>query len=107
MLSTLVIFKSEYELQSELHLPRRPRRQDLARSRRAQPGVRSPQVDVIQRIEHLPAKLQELLLRDGKILHQVTIQRRQTRPRQDAHAGVSKLSSRRVGKSIRIEPQVG
>src|SRR2546426_11865125 len=101
MVSMPVIFKSEYELQPELQLPRISSRQDLARGRRGQTRIRQPQVDVVQRVEHLPAELQILFLRELKILRQIAVQRRQARPRHDADTGIAELISRRIGERVR------
>src|SRR5437667_1364690 len=74
IVSMPVIFKSKYELQPELQLPRISRRQDLARSRRGQTRIRQPQVDVVQRVEHLPAELQIFLLGELEVLRQIAVQ---------------------------------
>src|SRR5436190_1411588 len=48
MVSTLVIFKSEYELQPELQLPRVSGGKDLARGRRGKTRIGRPKVDLVQ-----------------------------------------------------------
>src|SRR2546430_16470603 len=106
MVSTLVIFKSEYELQPELQLPRVSGRQDLARGRRGKTRIGRPEVDVVQSIEHLPAELQILFLSELEILGEVAVESSHAGSSHDTDAGIAELISRRIRECVRIEPEI-
>src|SRR5262249_24629474 len=106
MVSTPVIFKSEYELQPELKLPRVSGRQNLARGRRGKTCIGRPEVDVVQGVEHFPAELQILFLGELKVLRQIAFESRHAGSSHDTDAGIAELISGRIRECVRIEPQI-
>src|SRR5262245_62935414 len=60
----------ELESQAHLHRPHAARAADPAELRAADVAVRTSQVDVVQRIEHLGAELELFLFRDHEVLRQ-------------------------------------
>ncbi len=99
----------ELESQAHLHRPHAARSADPPELRAVDRAVRTSQIDMVQRIEHIGPERERLLLRDLEVLRQRkldvpgaggTNQALACRPRPDSHALVNRDQVERSGVDV-------